>query len=53
MLKTSTQQPSAPSGTATSTSGPRKSTIDFLRQFARAYTAPCAGTAPLPGVVLN
>lgn len=52
MLKTST--PKIASKKTQSTPLPKQSTLDFLRNFARAYTAPLAASRqPMPGIVLN
>lgn len=52
MQKTSTPKAALKASTPKMPS-PSTRTIDFLRQFARAYSAPAAAVAMLPGVVLN
>lgn len=52
MQKTSTPKAARKASTQKSPS-PSARTIDFLRQFARAYSAPATAVAMLPGVVLN
>lgn len=53
MNKISTPSAGCQSGTPSGScraAAPRQSTVDFLRQFARAYQAPAAS---MPGLVLN
>lgn len=52
MLKTSTPKPAQTSTKPQNHQAPKERTLDFIRQFARNYVAPCASRT-LPGIVLN
>jgi len=52
MIKTSTPRPASPS-IDTRKAEPCERTLAFLRQFARAYTAPLRTNTATPGIVLN